>query len=140
MLDARPPVGWDPYLDLEHGVLRNRLGITDRDELARAEAVLTATRLYELARAPIVGGYDLAHLQAIYRYVFSDVYEWAGQIRTVSIGMGRLFWLPQHLESLAGQVFDRLARGRSPARPGPCPVRGAGRRHVGGHQRLASVP
>jgi len=31
---------WDPYLDLDAGVLRNRLGITDPAELSRAEAEL----------------------------------------------------------------------------------------------------
>jgi hypothetical protein len=31
-------VSWDPYLDEEHGVLRNRLGITSPEELAAAEA------------------------------------------------------------------------------------------------------
>lgn len=103
-------MSWDPYLDLEHGVLRNKLGITNRGELARAEATLTAARIYELARAPIAGGYDLAHLQAIHRYVFGDVYDWAGQLRTVSIGKGSLFCLPQHLESFAVDIFGRLAR------------------------------
>jgi hypothetical protein len=37
-------VSWDPYLDLQSGVLRNRLGITDKAELAQAEAELPATR------------------------------------------------------------------------------------------------
>jgi len=40
--------GPDPYLDLDTGVLRNRLGITDPAELAQAEAELTALRLIEL--------------------------------------------------------------------------------------------
>ena len=34
-------MSWDPYLDLQTGVLRNRLGIADKAELARAEAELT---------------------------------------------------------------------------------------------------
>ncbi len=103
--------GWDPYLDLEHGVLRNRLGITDPGELSRVEAELTALRLVELRQRPLPGGYDLAHLQAFHAHIFGDIYDWAGQLRTVSIGKGHLFCLPQHLESFAHEVFDRLERG-----------------------------
>lgn len=102
--------GWDPYLDLDAGVLRNRLGITDAAELARAEAELTALRLVELRSDPPSGDYDLAHLQAFHRHIFGDVYGWAGELRTVSIGKGHLFCLPQHLESFAGEVFGRLHR------------------------------
>lgn len=100
---------WDPYLDLDAGVLRNRLGITDPAALSRAEAELTALRLVELRRAPLSGAYDLAHLQAFHRFIFGDVYDWAGQLRTVSIGKGHLFCLPQHIEPSAADMFKRLA-------------------------------
>uniref|UniRef100_UPI003F497525 Fic/DOC family protein n=1 Tax=Pseudonocardia sp. CA-138482 TaxID=3240023 RepID=UPI003F497525 len=101
--------GWDPYLDLTTGVLRNRLGITDPAELAMAEAELTALRLVELRRSPIPGAYDLDHLRAFHRFIFGDVYRWAGEVRTVSIGKGQLFCLPQHIEAFAGEIFGRLA-------------------------------
>jgi hypothetical protein len=45
-------VSWDPYLDLQSGVLRNRLGITDAAELAHAEAELTSYRRRKHGRAP----------------------------------------------------------------------------------------
>lgn len=102
--------GADPYLDLDTGVLRNRLGITDPAELAQAEAELTALRLVELRRRPLPGVYDLAHLQAFHWHIFGDVYEWAGRLRTVSIGKGQLFCLPQHLDTFAAEVFGKLHR------------------------------
>jgi cell filamentation protein len=102
--------GADPYLDPASGVLRNLLGITDADELSQAEAALTASRLVDLERRRLPGSYDLAHLQAFHRYIFGDVYGWAGQLRTVSIAKGgEVFCLPQHLESYAADVFGRLA-------------------------------
>ena len=101
---------WDPYLDLQSGLLRNRLGITDAGELRHVEAALTASRIYDLIRSPIPGAYDLAHLRAFHRQIFQDLYDWAGELRTVSIGRGRLFSLPQHLEADAGELFDWLAR------------------------------
>ena len=79
-------MSWDPYLDLRSGVLRNRLGITDAAELARAEAELTSYRLIELRTRPLPGSYDLPHLQAFHRYIFGDVYDWAGELRTVTLG------------------------------------------------------
>jgi cell filamentation protein len=101
---------WDPYLDLQSGVLRNRLGVTDIKQLRQVEAELTASRIYDVIRDPIPGAYDLAHLRALHRYVFQDVYDWAGELRTVSIGRGRLFSLPQHLEADAEELFSWLAR------------------------------
>ncbi len=99
----------DPYLNPASGVLRNLLGITDAAELARAEAALSASRLIDLERRRLPGRYDLAHLQALHRYILGDVYGWAGQLRTVSIAKGSAFCLPQHLESYAADVFGRLA-------------------------------
>lgn len=99
----------DPYLDPASGVLRNLLGITDAQELSQVEAALTASRLVDLERHRLPGRYDLAHLQAFHRRIFSDVYDWAGELRTVSIAKaGEVFCLPQHLESYATDVFGRL--------------------------------
>jgi cell filamentation protein len=94
------PPGPDPYLDPAGSVLRNLLGITDAQELSQAEAALTASRLVDLERRRLPGRYDLAHLQAFHRRIFADVYDWAGQLRTVSIAKaGEVFCLPQHLAS-----------------------------------------
>lgn len=103
-------MSWDPYIDLETGVLRNRLGITDAVELAQVESELTSYRLIELRRTDLSGRYDLAHLQAFHRYIFGDLYDWAGELRSVSIGKGDLFCLPQHLGPFAEEVFGKLAR------------------------------
>ena len=45
----------DPYTDPATGLLRNKLGITDRDELAAAEADITTARLARLTARPIPG-------------------------------------------------------------------------------------
>lgn len=103
-------MNWDPYLDLDAGVLRNRLGITDAAELAQAEANFTSVQIAQLRRRPLPGRYDLAHLQAFHRHIFNDVYEWAGQLRTVSLGKGALFCLPQHLVVVGDEIFGELAR------------------------------
>jgi cell filamentation protein len=101
---------WDPYLDLRSGVLRNLLDIDDAKALRRAEADFTAVRIAQLSRRPKPGRYDLAHLQALHRHIFQDIYEWAGELRTVALGRGRLFSLPRHLEADADELFSWLAR------------------------------
>jgi cell filamentation protein len=103
-------VSWDPYLDLASGVLRNRLGITDLHELASAEADYTAQRLSQLERTDLPGHYDLAHLQAFHRHIFGDVYEWAGELRTVAIGKGVPFCPPDELRTRGDLLFAQLAR------------------------------
>jgi cell filamentation protein len=103
------PAGGDPYLDPVSGVLRNLLGITDPGELAQVEAALSASRLIDLERRRLPGNYDLDHLRAFHRYILSDVFAWAGELRTVSIAKGSLFCLPQHLVTAGADVFGRLA-------------------------------
>jgi cell filamentation protein len=101
--------GCDEYLDPASGVLRNRLGITDAATLEQAEAALVATRSYELSQTPLQGRFDLAHLQAIHRYLFGDIYEWAGQLRTIDIGKGgHLFAHHTHIGAAAGPIFRQL--------------------------------
>jgi cell filamentation protein len=106
-------VSWDPYLDLETGVLRNRLGITTSTELAQAEIDFTTVRIAQLGRRPLPGHYDLDHLRAFHRVIFGDVYDWAGQLRTVRLGKARrVFCPPQHIESEAAEIFEWLAEQR----------------------------
>src|SRR4029079_17662671 len=85
-LPATPSVTWDPYLDLQSGLLRNRLGITDARQQRDVKAELTAAAICDLIRSTIPGAYDLAHLRAFHRQIFQDLYDWAGELRTVSIG------------------------------------------------------
>jgi cell filamentation protein len=102
----------DPYTDAVSGVLINRLGITDAAELAQVEAALTASRLVDLEREALPGGYDLAHLQAFHSRIFGDLYSWSGELRTVPIAKAGLFCLPQHLRTSGTEIFDRLAQER----------------------------
>ena len=100
----------DPYLDPASGVLRNLLGIADEAALEQTEAAFVATRSYELSRTPLKGHFDLAHLQAIHRYLFGDMYEWAGQLRTIDISKGsNRFAHHAHIGSAAAPIFLELA-------------------------------
>ncbi len=56
----------------------NKLGITDADELTKAERYYSELRLKELAENPIKGAYDFEHLKAVHAYIVQDVYDWGG--------------------------------------------------------------
>jgi cell filamentation protein, protein adenylyltransferase len=98
----------DPYVDPATGVLRNKLGLSATDELETAEREITHAALIFLKESPVQPSYDLRHLCAIHRRVFGDIYEWAGQLRTVAIAKGTWFCLPQYIESAAAEVFRAL--------------------------------
>lgn len=76
--------GLDPYTG-DNGVMKNRLGIFDAEALSEAERDYSALRLTEIKSgiAPIAtrGNFDAAHLRAIHRHTFQNVYEWAGTTR-----------------------------------------------------------
>jgi cell filamentation protein len=99
----------DPYVYPGTVVLRNTRDIRDGGELERVEATLTYLRSLQLASHPIPGDYDLSHLRAFHRYLFGDLYEWAGELRTIVLAKTDLFCLPEHIESYGGEIFDKLA-------------------------------
>jgi cell filamentation protein len=84
--------------------LRNKLGITDQEQLATAEADFSAFRLAELRTAPIRGGFDSVHLQEIHHHVYQDLYDWAGELRHAEVGDRP----DSELEASLNAVFDRL--------------------------------
>jgi len=106
----------DLYLYPGTGVLKNLRGLTDPGSLARFEARGTHRRIAELIDSPVPGfvsgGFDLGCFQAIHRYIFQDVYEWAGQFRTVNISKGgHLFGAAAFLEPALRQILEKLAAG-----------------------------
>ncbi|QDQ28020.1 hypothetical protein FNU76_17635 [Chitinimonas arctica] len=80
--------GSDHYSYPGTSILINKAGFQDQESLDAFEADATAVRLLELIDRPILGQFDLAHLKAIHRHIFQDVYEWAGELRTVDIKKG----------------------------------------------------
>lgn len=72
------------------GTMQNKFGERGFDTLRELEYGATTDRVMELQQGsvPIDRTYGIDHLQAIHRYLFQDVYEWAGEIRPVNIGKG----------------------------------------------------
>lgn len=96
------------YCYPDSDVLRNRMGIQDMDQLRRLEKRVTMLRILELVDKPIQGKFDLKHLQSIHKYIFQDVYDWAGKIRKVEIAKGNMFCNTKFIESQAEEIFGKL--------------------------------
>ncbi|WP_145952918.1 Fic/DOC family protein [Tessaracoccus aquimaris] len=69
------------------GTLRNLYDERDPRVLARFEYIETTGRATELLRGDVAipRTYDAEHVRAIHRHLFQDVYEWAGEYRTVDM-------------------------------------------------------
>ena len=89
----------DPYVYPGTGILRNLLDLKDAQTLA------------QLAALRLEGAYDLPHLQGFHRFIFQDVYAWAGELRRVPLAKpGGMFALPEHVEGYAASVLRQLAQ------------------------------
>ena len=78
----------DPYLWHDVDVLQNLLGIRDANKLDQAEADITAFALTDVDGAVASLPFDFARLCAIHKHIFSDLYEWAGNVRNIQIVKG----------------------------------------------------
>ncbi len=79
----------DPYVYKDTDILINRLNIKDNEVLMKAEKEFTTVRMKQIIDDEdgklIKGNYDYEHLKSFHKYIFQDIYEWAGQKRTVDI-------------------------------------------------------
>ena len=92
-------------------VLKNKLGIRDSEEFSRAETTITILRMVELDSNPVNGNFDFEHLREIHRRIFGDIFEWAGEVRTVQIAKGRTeFCRCEYIQENADRLFSELAR------------------------------
>ena len=90
-------------------VLINKLDIRDEDTLNEAEAMATYINAAKLEDTPIEGTFDFEHYKAIHRFLFSDLYDWAGEVRTVNISKkGTQFTPAENIEHQAELIFKRL--------------------------------
>ena len=103
----------DPYVYPGTTVLKNIPGIRNQEILDRFEADRVAQRSLELIECPLSGLFDIEHLRGIHRYLFQDVYEWAGDFRTVDIAKGNSYFAHvPYIESTLKDLFEKLSKGQ----------------------------
>ena len=75
----------DPYLYPNRETLINFFNETDETIFNSIEADYTSLRIKEILDNPVPGEFNFQHLCNIHRYIFQDIYEWAGKIRIINI-------------------------------------------------------
>lgn len=91
-------------------VLINKLNIRDEKIFYKAERLYSSIRQSELNASPLKGDFDFNYLKAIHRYLFQDLFYWAGKVRTVAIAKASMFCLPQYIEGYATDIFSKLKK------------------------------
>ncbi len=99
--------------------LENKLGITDSAELAREEERISKKRALELFESGILDRLEagkFSSLKEIHKYLFEDIYDFAGQLRTVNISKGNFRFAPlmyleaalENIEKMPQSTFDEI--------------------------------
>lgn len=76
-------MNWEDYVIKGSNVLKNKLGITNQEELTKIENEMLIYKLTYLYLNPINGDFDSKHLSDLHRFLFEDLYEFAGSYRAV---------------------------------------------------------
>ena len=104
------------YVDPATGTHHNKLGLTNRGQLAKVEYAITDLRIAELELRPIAGAFDLDHLRKVHKHIFQDLYDWAGKERTVNFskrdpaqpGWKSMFANQRHIPLIADSIASDL--------------------------------
>lgn len=100
-------------------VLENKLGITSAPELAEAEERISkkkAVELFENGTLDRLEPGKVSSLKSIHKYIFGDIYPFAGEIRTVNIAKGNFRFAPvmylesslENIEKMPQSTFDEI--------------------------------
>ena len=99
--------------------LENKLGLTDSAALAREEERISKKKalwLFESGTLDSLVPGTFASLQAIHKYLFEDIYDFAGQLRTVNLAKGSFRFAPlmyleaslANIEKMPQSTFDEI--------------------------------
>ena len=91
--------------------LENKLGITDSAELAREEEKISKKKAVQLFESGLLNQLEagqFSSLQTIHRYLFEDIYFFAGQVRTVNLAKGNFRFAPLMYLQPALENIDRM--------------------------------
>ena len=91
--------------------LENKLGLTRSADLAREEERISkkkAVELFETGLLDTLPAGKFITLQAIHKYLFEDIYDFAGEIRTVNMAKGNFLFAPLMYLQAAPENIDKM--------------------------------
>ncbi|MBR3994873.1 MAG: Fic family protein [Clostridia bacterium] len=97
------------YCYPDSNVLKNKLNIRDNKLLKTAEEEITLIKQMELLKNPIKGNFSKAHLMNIHKFIFEDIYLFAGKIRREQISKAdTMFYPPNLIDRELDKVFAKI--------------------------------
>ena len=99
--------------------VENKLGLTSSADLAREEERLSkkkAVELFENGMLDTLPAGKFSTLQAIHKYLFEDIYDFAGKLRTVNLAKGNFRFAPlmyleaalENIDKMPQSTFDEI--------------------------------
>ena len=99
------------YCYPDSDVLKNKLNIRAKDELKQAEEEFVSVKQLILLQEPLRGYFSKTHLMRIHRFLFEDVYPFAGKIRREQISKGdTMFYPPSMINRELTRVSEMIHR------------------------------
>lgn len=90
-------------------ILINKLDIRNQGDLDAVESAIVPAKAALWAENPPVDSFDFAHYCTVHKFLFEDLYDWAGVPRTVDISKkGTQFCPATQIESVAQAIFTHL--------------------------------
>ena len=97
------------YCYPDSNVLKNKLNIRENKLLKTAEEEITLIKQMELLKNPIKGNFSKAHFMNIHKFIFEDIYPFAGKIRREQISKAdTMFYPPNLIDRELDKVFAKI--------------------------------
>ena len=92
-------------------VLVNKLNIHDNKKLATVERKLVLLKLYTLRQNNNIGKFDIQHFLSIHKFLFEDIYPFAGKIRSEDIAKDSFrFAKWEYIEDQLNELLNKLSK------------------------------
>lgn len=98
----------DFYCYPDSSVLKNKLNIKDWGTLDKAEREITGLKAVQFSDSPFPEELDFNYIKKLHKFLFQDIYDWAGEVRQVDISKGNVFCQHELIELNAEVLMNEL--------------------------------
>lgn len=90
-------------------ILKNKLNIKDKEKLYDYERKIVLAKLFILRQKEITGNFDIHHFVGIHKFLFEDIYDFAGLFRSENIAKGNFRFAEwEYIEQELIKLLDKL--------------------------------
>lgn len=99
----------DFYCYPDSKVLKNKLNIQDEETLAEVERKITGLKAVEFMSEPFPEPLNFKYIKRLHKFLFDEIYDWAGMARIIDISKGNIFCQHELIEINAEALMNELA-------------------------------